>query len=192
MEKSFFRLLRQIVLLGLRTSVLACVIFSTLEPAPAQIPKRINKAIELLSQGQPNYHTMANDKSYEGGKKMAQTWADYITYDMEHNPLDIPRLARFMQGLLDEGPTKSGHRTPAMVVTLPVDQRSRRQPRTQVHQEEDAVVRLAEECDDPESRHMTFSGPPSAGQGSVGQGSSGQGFNPAVNENPLPFFAGCG
>ena len=73
MEKSFFRLLRQIVLLGLRTSVLACVIFSTLEPAPAQIPKRINKAIELLSQGQPIYHTMANDKSYEGGKKMAQT-----------------------------------------------------------------------------------------------------------------------
>ena len=49
------------------------------------------------------------------------------------------------------------------------------------------MVRLAEECDDPESRHMTFSGPPSAGQGS-----SGQGFNPAVNENPLPFFAGCG
>ena len=77
MEKSFFRLLRQIVLLGLRTSVLACVIFSTLEPSPAQIPKRINKAIELLSQGQPIYYTMANDKSYEGGKKMAQTWADY-------------------------------------------------------------------------------------------------------------------
>ena len=108
MEKSFFRLLRQIVLLGLRTSVLACVIFSTLEPSPAQIPKRINKAIELLSQGQPNYHTMANDKSYEGGKKMAQTWADYITYDMEHNPLDIPRLARFMQGLVDGGRRKAG------------------------------------------------------------------------------------
>ena len=54
------------------------------------------------------------------------------------------------------------------------------------------MVRLAEECDGPESRHMTFSGPPSAGQGSSGQGSSGQGFKPAVNENPLPFFAGCG
>ncbi len=121
MEKSFFRLLRQIVLFGLRTSVLACVIFSTLERSPAQSPKRITQAIELVSQGQPIYYTMANEKSYEGGKKMAQTWADYITYDMEHNPLDIPRLARFMQGLLDGGPTKSGHRTPSVVVTLSVD-----------------------------------------------------------------------
>ena len=40
------------------------------------MPKRINKAIELLDQGQPIYyqggHTGAN-LSYEGGKEMSGT-----------------------------------------------------------------------------------------------------------------------
>ena len=29
-------------------------------------------------------------------------------------------LRQFMQGLVDGGPTKSGHRTPTVIVTLPV------------------------------------------------------------------------
>lgn len=86
----------------------------------AQKPKRINKVIELLEQGQPVYYTGSHG-GYEEGIKMAQTYADYITYDMEHSPLDIPRLADFMRGLVKGGPTKSGHRTPAVIVTLPTD-----------------------------------------------------------------------
>ena len=31
---------------------------------------------------------------------MAQTWADYITYDMEHGPFDVAKLAEFMRGLV--------------------------------------------------------------------------------------------
>ncbi len=85
----------------------------------AQKPKRINKAIELLEQGQPIYYTGAHG-GFEEGVKMAQTWADYITYEMEHGPYDVPRLAEFMRGLVKGGPTKSGHRTPAVIVTLPV------------------------------------------------------------------------
>jgi 4-hydroxy-2-oxoheptanedioate aldolase len=90
-------------------------------PVDAYKPKRINKAIELLAEGQPIYYTTAvGGAGYEEGKKMAQTWADYITYEMEHGALDFSALRAFMQGLVDGGPTKSGHRTPAVVATLPV------------------------------------------------------------------------
>jgi 4-hydroxy-2-oxoheptanedioate aldolase len=82
-------------------------------------PKRINKAIELLEAGQPIYYTGGRG-GYEEGKRMAQTWADYINYEMEHGPLDFTALRGFMRGLVDGGPTKSGHRTPAVIVTLPV------------------------------------------------------------------------
>jgi 4-hydroxy-2-oxoheptanedioate aldolase len=81
---------------------------------------RINKAVELLAQGQPIYYAGAEDRSYAGGKAAAKTWADYITYEMEHGPFDVGGLQEFMRGLADGGPTTSGHRTPAVIVTLPV------------------------------------------------------------------------
>ena len=82
-------------------------------------PKRINKCIELLEQGQPIYYA-AGYGGYEKGKEMAQTWADYIVYNMEHNPLDFRLLREFMKGLVDGGPTPSGHRTPAVIAIVPV------------------------------------------------------------------------
>jgi len=83
-------------------------------------PKHINKAIDLLSKGQPIWYD-GGQGGYEDGVRMAQTWADYITYDMEHSPFDVAKLADFMRGLVKGGPTKSGHRTPAVIVTLPTD-----------------------------------------------------------------------
>src|ERR671932_972478 len=80
---------------------------------------RVNKAVELLAQGQPIYYTSVEDRGYEGGRAAARTWADYITYEMEHGPFDVSRLLEFMRGLVDGGPTASGHRTPAVIVTLP-------------------------------------------------------------------------
>ena len=82
-------------------------------------PARINKAIELLEQGQPVYYANGSG-GYEEGKKLAQTPADYINYEMEHGAFDMNALREFMRGLVDGGPTKSGHRTPAVIVTLPV------------------------------------------------------------------------
>jgi len=38
---------------------------------------------------------------------------------MEHGPFDVSRLQEFMRGLVDGGPTASGHRTPAVIATLP-------------------------------------------------------------------------
>src|SRR5215467_11958110 len=92
----------------------------------AQVPKakRINRAIELLSQGQPIYYTGSHsgtEGSFEQGKKDAQTYADYISYDMEHAPFDVKGLAEYMKGLVAGGPTKSGHRTPAVIVNVPVN-----------------------------------------------------------------------
>jgi 4-hydroxy-2-oxoheptanedioate aldolase len=83
------------------------------------VPKRINKCIELLEAGQPIYYINGSG-GYADGKALAKTWADYIWYDMEHAPFDVTRLREFMRGLVDGGPTPSGHRTPAVIVTLPV------------------------------------------------------------------------
>lgn len=84
-------------------------------------PKRINKCIELFEAGQPVYYKYTKTTGgYEEGLEMAQTWADYIVYDMEHRPLDFARLREFMRGLVDGGPTLSGHRTPTVIVVLPV------------------------------------------------------------------------
>ena len=95
--------------------------------APAQDgtykPKRINKAIELLEQGQPVYYTGSHDgtnATFEQGKLDAQTWADYINYDMEVGPWDVTGLREYMKGLVAGGPTRSGHRTPTVIVVLPV------------------------------------------------------------------------
>jgi 4-hydroxy-2-oxoheptanedioate aldolase len=87
-------------------------------------PKHINRAIELLEQGQPIYYTGSHSGttgSYEQGMKDAQTYADYISYDMEHAPFDVKGLADYMRGLVAGGPTKSGHRTPAVIVNVPVN-----------------------------------------------------------------------
>ncbi len=87
-------------------------------------PKHINRAIELLSEGQPVYYTGSHsgtEGSFEQGRKDAQTYADYISYDMEHAPFDVKGLAEYMKGLVAGGPTKSGHRTPAVIVNVPVN-----------------------------------------------------------------------
>ena len=88
------------------------------------MPKRINRAIELLEQGQPIYYTGAHSGAvltYEMGREMAHTWADYINVGMEHGAFDMAGLDQFMKGLVDAGPTNSGHRTPAIIVEVPVD-----------------------------------------------------------------------
>src|SRR5262245_58567430 len=90
----------------------------------AETGRRINRAVELLEQRQPVYFEFVDSASageYAGGGALAQTWADYIAYDMEHSVFDVRALTQFMRGLVDGGPTRSGHRTPAVIVTLPID-----------------------------------------------------------------------
>jgi 4-hydroxy-2-oxoheptanedioate aldolase len=99
-------------------------LWMTAPAAQAPKPRRINRAIDLLEQGQPIYYTGSHagtDGSFEQGVKDAQTWADYISYDMEHAPFDVKGLADYMKGLAKGGPTRSGHRTPAVIVNVPVN-----------------------------------------------------------------------
>lgn len=82
---------------------------------------RINRAIQLLAEDQPIYYTGPSERSYDGGLRDAGTWADYIAYDIEHAPFDVARLADYMRGMVDAGQTRSGHRTPTVIVTLPME-----------------------------------------------------------------------
>jgi 4-hydroxy-2-oxoheptanedioate aldolase len=82
---------------------------------------RVNRVVELLEQDQPVYYTGPSGRGYEGGRADASTWADYMAYDMEHGAFDVTQLREYMRGLVDAGPTKSGHRTPPVIVSLPID-----------------------------------------------------------------------
>ena len=82
---------------------------------------RINRAIELLEADQPIYYTGPGERSYEGGLRAADTWADYIAYDVEHAPFDMARLGDYMRAMAERAPARSGHRTPTVIVTLPME-----------------------------------------------------------------------
>ena len=85
---------------------------------------RVNRAIELLSEGQPVYYTGAHAGhvlTYGQGVEDAGTWADYINVGMEHGAFDMAGLDEYLRGLVDGGPTRSGHRTPAVIVEAPVE-----------------------------------------------------------------------
>src|SRR5207248_8823451 len=58
--------------------------------------------------------------TYAQGRQDAHAWADYINVGMEHGSFDMAGLAEYMRGLVDGGPTNSGHRTPPVVVEAPV------------------------------------------------------------------------
>jgi 4-hydroxy-2-oxoheptanedioate aldolase len=85
---------------------------------------RINRAAELLEHDQPIYYIGGHTGhvlTYEQGKEDARTWADYINVGMEHGSLDLAGLAAYMGGLVAEAPTRSGHRSPTVIVEAPVN-----------------------------------------------------------------------
>lgn len=86
---------------------------------------RINKVIELWDSGQPIYHVGAGPLNYDNGVAQSQTWADYLEIDFENNPFDVVGLQAFMRGLVDGGPTPSGHRTPTVICTVPANARTK-------------------------------------------------------------------
>jgi len=86
--------------------------------------QRINRAIELLAQDQAIYYTGGHSGhvlTRAQGREDAQIWADYINVGMEHGAFDMTGLGEYMTGLVEGGPTRSGHRTPTVVVEAPVN-----------------------------------------------------------------------
>jgi len=88
------------------------------------MPARVNRAIELLAQGQAIYYTgnhTGHVLTEAQGREDAGTWADYINVGMEHGAFDMGGLGAYMRGLASGGPTRSGHRTPAVIVEAAVN-----------------------------------------------------------------------
>ena len=86
---------------------------------PNYKPRRVNKAIELWEDNQCAYYHVywpsGAPDGYEEGMRMAKTYCDAINYEMENGSFDFSNLRNFMQGLVDGGPTPSGHRTPGRI-----------------------------------------------------------------------------
>jgi 4-hydroxy-2-oxoheptanedioate aldolase len=85
---------------------------------------RINRAIALLEQGQAIYYDGPHSGhvlTFGQGREDATTWADYMNVGMEHGCFDLTGLAEYLRGMTEGGPTRSGHRTPAVVVEAPVN-----------------------------------------------------------------------
>lgn len=93
-------------------------------PEGDTVAPRINRAIELLETDQPIYYTGGHTGhvlTYDQGKIDAHTWADYLNVGMEHGAFDMSGLEAYMKGLVDGGPTASGHRTPTVIVEAVVN-----------------------------------------------------------------------
>jgi len=91
--------------------------------------KRINRVIDMWLKNQPVYYLQVEasgfgdgkgETAYDMGKRLSATSADYITWEMEHGALDFHQLREFMRGLVDGGTTRTGHRTPSVIATLPI------------------------------------------------------------------------
>jgi 2-keto-3-deoxy-L-rhamnonate aldolase RhmA len=86
--------------------------------------KRINRCVELLEQDIAIYYDGPHSGhvlTHAQGHIDAATWADYMNVGMEHGSFDMTGLADYMRGMVDAGPTRSGHRTPAVIVEAPVN-----------------------------------------------------------------------
>jgi 2-keto-3-deoxy-L-rhamnonate aldolase RhmA len=86
--------------------------------------ERVNRCIELLQQDQAIYyvgHHTGHVLTHAQGKADAATWADYINIGMEHGAFDMAGLAQYLRGLVDAGATRSGHRTPTVIIEAPVN-----------------------------------------------------------------------
>ena len=81
---------------------------------------RVNRAIELLEGRHTLIYGGSGDLSYEGGVNACHTDNDFLLLEQEHVALNILGVREFMRGLAAAGPTKSGHPTPTVLVTLPV------------------------------------------------------------------------
>ena len=124
---------RVVFLAGLSAAMLTAMSVRAQQPVPpdsAAVPempkqtmrtgKHVNRVIDLWLKNQPVYYSQTSGGGYEQGKALAATKADYITYEMEHGPLDFKELREFMRGLVEAGPTRTGHKTPPVIVTLPI------------------------------------------------------------------------
>lgn len=65
-------------------------------------PVRLNKAIDLLANGDAAFGVLSFDYSLNNARSMARSGLDFIIIDMEHAPFDVEQLRLFLLGMTDK------------------------------------------------------------------------------------------
>ena len=88
-----------------RRSVVAALMLMVVGTASRDAgAQRLNPMIALLEAGETVFGPIWSDKSPNGAVAVSRNnELDYIFYDMEHAPFDVPEMRTFMQFLLDPG-----------------------------------------------------------------------------------------
>jgi len=63
---------------------------------------RLNRTIELLSQGKPTFGIFSGDRSLNNARSLARSNLDFVLIDMEHGPLDFETLRIFLLSMTDK------------------------------------------------------------------------------------------
>jgi len=82
--------------------VLALLVLVPTSYLHAQDPVRLNRAIDLLANGQAAFGVLSFDYSLDNARSLASSGLDFIIIDMEHAPFDIERLRLFLLGMTDK------------------------------------------------------------------------------------------
>ncbi len=84
----------------------------------AQDGVRLNRAIDLLANGQAAFGVLSFDYSLDNARSLASSGLDFIIIDMEHAPFDIERLRLFLLGMTDKRMIQEEGNLQANVVPL--------------------------------------------------------------------------
>ena len=87
--------------------------------------RKINVALAKLKKREPVYYVATDEFTYKNGLKLSKTNADIIRLNLEHGPFDMWAVRKFIDGIIDGGPTKFGDRTPFIIAELPFDGNSK-------------------------------------------------------------------
>ena len=83
-------------------SVLALFVQTTSAFAQGSDDVRLNRAIELLANGQAAFGVLSADYSLDNARTLARSNLDFIIIDMEPFPFDVERLSLFLLGMTNK------------------------------------------------------------------------------------------
>ena len=86
----------------MRIAIVVLGLIIAIADVPRAQPPRLNRTIELLSQGRATFGVLSHDRSLENARAIARSGLDYVFVDMEHAPLDIQALRMFLLGMIDK------------------------------------------------------------------------------------------
>ena len=93
-------LLSKLTVAGVATLALSWL--TTTVPSAQEAYVHLNPIIARLAEGQPFYGLITSDFSLSRARQAARArGVDFIYADMEHTPLDLPALHRFLLGMTD-------------------------------------------------------------------------------------------